>query len=144
MSMNRLKTLEDKVAYRITRAKFSVFVREDFQDLSDYDQIGRALRSLVKKKKLVRIGYGLYARARESSLSGKAIPEKPLPQLATEALERLGVDVYPSRLENAYNAGATTQVPTGRVIGVKGRISRKIGYDGKYITIERVTDLHAS
>lgn len=77
--------------------------------------------------------------ARESSLSGKAIPEKPLAQLATEALERLGVDVYPSRLENAYNTGATTQVPTGRVIGVKGRVSRKIGYDGKYINLERTT-----
>jgi len=39
----------------------------------------------------------------------------------------------------AYNEGRTTQVPTGRVVGVKGRVKRKIGYAGKYITFEYAT-----
>ena len=32
--------------------------------------------------------------------------------------------------------GKTTQVPTGPVIAVKGRISRKIGYGGTYVSYE--------
>jgi hypothetical protein len=137
MKTKRLKTLEDRVAYRIARSKRNVFVRDDFKDLSGYDQVGRSLRSLVDKKRLIKIGSGLYARARVSSLSRKTIPAKPLPALATEALDRLGVDVRPSSMEKAYNAGRTTQVPTGRVIAVQGRVSRKIGYDGKYVSFER-------
>jgi hypothetical protein len=50
----------------------------------------------------------------------------------------LKVSTFPSSFEQDYNKQQTTQVPTGRVIGVKGRITRKIGYDGKYVTFERV------
>lgn len=139
MAQKRLKTLEDKVSYRITRSKQSVFVREDFEDLGGYDQVGRALRQLARNNALVKIGYGLYAKAKQSSLSGKTVPVKPLPDLAKEALGRLGLKVYPSKLERDYNAGRTTQVPTGRRIAVKGRISRRIGYNDAYVSYERAT-----
>ena len=136
MKQGRLKSLEDRMAYRVERKRGSVFLREDFGDLADYDQVGRGLRRLVAKGKLVKIGYGLYARATRSPLSGNLIPEKSLPSLAAEALTRLKVEVRPSREARAYNEGCSTQVPTGRVLAVKGRISRKIGYDGKYVSFE--------
>ena len=136
MRRSRLKSLEDRIAYRVERKRGSVFLREDFGDLADYDQVGRSLRRLVAKGKLVKIGYGLYARATRSPLSGNTVPEKSLPSLATEALRRLKVEVRPSREARAYNEGGSTQVPTGRVLAVKGRISRKIGYDGKYVSFE--------
>ena len=81
----------------------------------------------------------MYTRAVLSPISGKTIPAKPLPALAAEALARLGVETEPSRFTRAYNSGATTQVPTGRVMAVKGRFSRKIGYDGKYAVFERAS-----
>lgn len=136
MKRNRLKSLEDRMAYRVERKRGSVFLREDFGDLADYDQVGRSLRRLVAKGKLVKIGYGLYARATRSPLSGNTVPEKSLPSLAAEALRRLKVEVQSSREARAYNEGGSTQVPTGRVLAVKGRISRKIGYDGKYVSFE--------
>lgn len=136
MTKKRLKSLKERVAYRITRSKLNVFVREDFVDLGGYDQIGRALRELVGKQRLIKIGYGLYARAQTSPLSGKSIPAKTLSTLAKEALTRLGIAISPSSFEQAYNSGLSTQVPTGRVIAVKERVSRKIGYDGKYISFE--------
>ena len=136
MRGKRLKSLEDRLAYRVNRSRQSVFVRDDFADLGGYDQVGRALRGLVAKEKLVKLGYGLYARTKVSALSGRVIPEKPLPALAAEALDRLGVDMRPSSARAAYDAGRTTQVPTGRVLAVKGRIARKIGYDGKYVSFE--------
>jgi hypothetical protein len=131
------KTLEQRIADRIARKKGDVFVRADFADLGGYDQVGRGLRNLVKRGKLVRVGYGLYARADVSPLSGKTIPRKNLPALATEALRKLNVETRPSRFAGAYNSGRSEQVPTGRRIAVKGRISRKIGYDGKYVSFER-------
>ena len=133
------KSLEKRIVERIARRKDNVFLRGDFRDLGGYDQVGRSLRRLVAKGQLVSIGYGLYVRAASSPLSGKTIPTKPLPLLAVEALKRLNVETAPSSFARAYNEGATTQVPTGRVIAVKGRVSRKIGYDGKYATFERIS-----
>ena len=139
MKTKKNKSLEKRIAERVARKKSDVLLRQDFEDLGGYDQIGRGLRQLVGKGKLVKIGYGLYARAAPSPLSGETIPTKNLPALAAEALERLNVDMEISSSAQAYNAGLTTQVPTGRVIAVKGRISRKIGYDGKYVTFERAS-----
>ena len=64
------------------------------------------------------------------------MPPKGLRTLK-EALTRLGVEVVPTRLEEAYNAGTSTQVPTGRVVGVRGRVRRQIGYDGVFLGFER-------
>ena len=58
-------------------------------------------------------------------------------ELAAEALGRLGIETVPTRMEQAYNAGKTTQVPTGRVIGVRGRVRRQISYNGFPLSYER-------
>lgn len=130
-------TLKNKIANRIKRKAGSVFLRKDFADLGGYDQVGRALRQLVQSQFLLNIGYGLYARTRTSTVTGNIVPNEPLPELAEEALLRLGVNVLPSEAERLYNEGKSTQVPTGRAICVQGRISRKIGYNGKYIYLEQ-------
>jgi hypothetical protein len=35
-----------------------------------------------------------------------------------------------------YNVGETTQVPIGRMIAIRGRVNRKIGYGGAYVSYE--------
>lgn len=137
--MLRGKSLEEKIATRISRKKSTVLLRQDFRDLGGYDQVGRALRALVAKGKILKLGYGIYAKTIQSSLTGEIVPAKPLPSLVKEALQRLGVETAPSTLEREYNAGRTTQVPTGRMIAVKGRVSRKIGYKGAYVSYERLS-----
>jgi hypothetical protein len=134
--MSKYGTIEYQIIARIARKKNDVFVRGDFSDISDYDQVGRALRNLTKKGSLIRLGYGVYARAKKSPINGETVPVAPLPVLAKEALQRLGIETAPSYLEEAYNAGKTTQVPTGRLIGVKGRVNRKLGYRGAFISYE--------
>ena len=135
--MKYSKTLEGKIAVRIARKQSVVLLREDFDDLGGYDQVGRALFALTKKGKLVKIGYGLYAKTRVSSLTGKTVPVEPLPTLARNALNRLGVAALPSQAEIDYRQGRSTQVPTGRLIGVNKRISRKIGYNNIAVNYER-------
>jgi hypothetical protein len=132
-------TIEDQIADRIARSSGEVFIRKDFDDIADYNQVGRSLCQLVAKGKIVRIGYGLYAKAGISPLSKRIVPRRGLRDLATEALKKLKVEVVPSSYDRAYNEGFSTQIPTGRVIGVKGRVSRKIGYDGKYAVFEYVS-----
>ena len=136
--MKSSKTIEYRVFARIFRKKCAVLMRVDFEDLGDYDHVGRALRKLAARGKIMKIGYGLYAKASVLPFSGELAPVKNLPEIATEALQRLGVETAPSTLEREYNAGRTTQVPTGRMIGIKGRIRRKIGYDGTYVSYERI------
>ncbi|MBE9556780.1 MAG: hypothetical protein IMF08_07980 [Proteobacteria bacterium] len=135
--MNRRETMEERVRLRIARSKSDVFLRGDFENIGGYDQIGRVLRGLVRKDELLKVGYGLYAKTDVSPLSGKIIPRVSLPEIAGQTLRKLKVRQVISDAERAYNEGGSTQVPTGRVIAVEGRISRKIGYDGKYVTFER-------
>ena len=129
-------SLQDRLEKRIARKRGDVFLRADFDDLGGYDQVGRVLRGLVRKGRLMKIGQGLYTRATTSPFNDKPVPPKGLGTL-TEALQRLGVEPQPSRLQEAYNAGKTTQVPTGRVVAVRGRVRRQIGYDGVYLKFER-------
>ena len=135
-----LKTLKSKMKYRVTRSKAAVFTPKDFFDLSERDQVGRSLRQLVVEGCLIKFGLGLYAKAKRSSLTGKLIPVQPLPLLAKEALvNKLKVSVVATEAQERYNSGRSTQVPTGRVIAVKGRVSRKMAFDGKSISYQYVS-----
>ncbi len=129
--------LQAKIEQRIARKKGDVFLRDDFSDLGGYDQVGRELRKLVRMGRLIRIGYGLYTRAAASPLDGQPVPTKSLRRLADEALTRLGIRTSETKLERAYNAGRTTQVPAGRVIAVDRRVRRKIGVRGATMSFER-------
>lgn len=132
-------TLRNRIRQRIGKSPRKVFLREDFLDIKpDYDQVGRALATLVKDGALIKLGYGLYAKAVRSRISGKLLPASPLPDVGREALKRLHVQPLPTRAETAHDEGRSTQVPTGRVVGVRSRISRRIGHDGVYLAYERV------
>lgn len=136
--MVKLNTLKDKIRYRIKRSKSSVFLLKDFDDLSDRNQTGRALRELIKENLLMKIGYGLYSVAKKSNLTDRLIPQKGLIEAGKEALTKLGVKTYPTTYETLYNNFLSTQVPTGRVIGVKSRITRKINEGGYSLKYERL------
>ena len=93
--------------------------------------------NLVEKGKLLKIGYGLYAKTKISSVNGKVLPVEPLPVLAKKSLERLGVKTVQTQAEKDYAEGRSTQIPTGRMIGVRKRVTRKIGYNDARIYYEK-------
>jgi hypothetical protein len=132
----RTETLEQRMMKRINLKRGDVFLRSDFKDMGGYDQVGRTLRGLVRQGRLLKLGYGVYTRAVKTPFSDKPLPPKGLATL-TEALKRLGVEIVPTRLEEDYNAGRTTQVPTGRVVAVRGRVRRKLGYNNISLSYER-------
>ena len=72
-----------------------------------------SLRRLTAKGRLVRIGYGSMRVRGPPPISDEVVPAKPLPALASEALEHLDVE---TNFSQAYNRGSTSHVPTGRAI----------------------------
>lgn len=135
-----LTTLKSKIKYRLSRSKDTVFTPKDFFDLSDRDQVGRVLRQLMREGQLIRFGYGLYAKASKSPYSGNIVPDKSLPSLAREALtNKLGAKIEASDATQRYNRGDSTQVPTGRVIPVKKRVTRKMAYNNQSVKLKYVS-----
>src|SRR5215469_7338751 len=118
------KTLRKRVEERIARKRGDVvFLPREFSDLGGEDQVLRVLRTLVREKQLVRLGYGVYARAVVSRLSGDPIlySKNGFLGAARQALTKLGVQWEPSEAERDYNAGRSTQIPVNSVLRVKGR-----------------------
>lgn len=122
---------------RIDDLAGNVVLRRDFEGMAGEDQIGRGIRVLARKGKLVRIGQGLYAKATVGPLSGRIVPRKDITELAREAMARLGVEVVPTRWEKDYAERKSEQVPLGRVVGVRKRVRRKISWEGRSVEFER-------
>lgn len=130
------ESLKNKIETEIFRSRQNVFMCQDFSIYGRYTKVGRVLSILVKKGILVRVGYGLYAKTRISSISGKQMLTTSLYDLGKEVMGRLGIKVVPSKMEEEYNSGRSTQIPTGRVIGIEGRVRRKVGYRGISLSFE--------
>lgn len=122
-------TIKRKVQTRVKRSKSSVFLRSDFKDIADYDQVGRALRELVRDGLLIKIGYGLYTRARINRITGNLMADNPsgADGVIIEAMEKLGVDYQFDELSNLNLSGESTQIPAKVKIKPKSaRFTRKI------------------
>lgn len=139
MISTRKKTLGDRIQYRIKRSATPVFMPTDFKDLSDSDQIGRVLRNMTRSGSLIKIGQGVYTRSKISKFNSQPTIEKPIQELAKYALAKRRIRIVPSTYEKRYNLGQSTQVPTGRRIGVIGRVSLKLGYRNQQITYEKIS-----
>ena len=122
-------TIQGKLQTRVKRSKRSVFLRSDFTDIADYDQVGRGLRNLVREGLLMKIGYGLYVRARVNRITGKLMPDNPAGAdgVLIEAMDRLGVEYQFDELSRMNLSGESTQIPANVKITPKSsRFTRKI------------------
>src|SRR5258708_27008020 len=127
--MRRPKTLREVIETRIARKRGEdVFLPREFRDLGGEDQVLRVLRILVREKRLVRLGYGVYGRAIVSRLSGDPLlySRNGFLGAARQALNKLGVAWEPSEAERDYDEGRSTQIPVNPVVRVKGRFSRRL------------------
>jgi hypothetical protein len=138
--MLQQKTLRERIEARIVRKRGDdVFLPREFRDLGGEDQVLRVLRGLVREKRMVRLGYGVYGRAVVSRLSGEPILYSPngFQGAARQALTKLGIAWEPTDAERAYNDGRSTQVPVNPVVRVKGRFSRRLSDGIRELVLER-------
>lgn len=130
-------TLSERMKRSIARRRDDVFVRSEFAKLGSEAQVSRALKELVASGVIVKLGVGVYAKAKRSVLSGAAIPVRPVDVLAPIALMKLKVKLYPSKSARKYNSGETTQIPAGNVLNTGNkRVSRKLGFGKQTIVYE--------
>lgn len=133
-----METVRDRVWDAIQNDGGAVVLRREFIGLASLSAIDRAISALCAEGLLYRIGTGIYARTRTSSVTGALIPAGSLESLAGEALQKLGVEFRASRATRAYNERRTTQLPGTIVVNVGGRrISRRIEVGGRRLNYER-------
>jgi len=120
-------SVKDRMVRSIALRKGEVVVRDDFKTMGSASQVSRALKALIEEGKIIRLGYGIYAKARPSKLSGKPVARVTLEELAQEGLQKLGVAVRLGRAQAEYASGKTTQIPVRTTFNTgQRRITRKI------------------
>lgn len=121
-------TIKARIQIRIKRSKRYVFLRQDFSDIADYDQIGRVLRGLVQEGELLKVGYGIYTKAKKNQITGKIMPACPegADAVIIEALKRLGIKSTFGEATEKYLSGESTQIPAFTQIKTPRRFTRQL------------------
>lgn len=135
------QTLKSKLLSRVEQISGNVVLRSDIDDLSDYRQLSRALRSLVRESKLAKISFGIYAKIEISQCTGNLILKEAFDDVAKEALDRLGVKWTLTTAQKEYNDGRSTQVPAKPSVKLKSRCRRKFCFQNACLAFE--DDLYA-
>ena len=129
--------LADRLQRSIKRRPGNVIFRSEITTLGSATQLTDGLNSLMKRGIIVRIGLGIYAKTRKSSVTGVSVPAGSLETLATEVLEKMGVLFSLGRDAAAYNSGATTQLPGAFIVNTGNRrISRKLEVGVRVMPVE--------
>jgi len=121
----------------IAKRADNVFVRADFKKFGSPAQVSRSINALIEQGIVLRVGVGVYVRAKPSVLSGKPIPVEPLERIAALAMRKLDVPVYPSKLASQLSGSGSSQIINTVLINTGGkRISRKISVGGRKVRYE--------
>ena len=121
-------SIKVRIQKRLSRSKRYVFLRTDFKDIAGYDQVGRVLRDLVKGGELLKVGYGVYTKARKNPITDRLMPACPggSDAVILEVLERLNVDYLLGRSSTKYLSGESTQIPAYTQIETPYRFKRRL------------------
>jgi len=118
---HRTNTLIQRVRRKLNRMDHRVVVRDDFSRLGGYVQVGRTLKTMTDSRELVRLGYGLYARTVLDD-SGERVVTDSFETLASEAFERIGVEID----------GYTKQSRDELTVHTSQAISRRLSLNNKH------------
>lgn len=116
---------------------YNVVLRADIADLSGRRQISYALKALIKAKRIVRLGYGIYGKAYQSSYIDLTVLKGGFAAATREALTRLHVPWEPGSAEQEYNIGQSTQIPMSNTVKIKSRFSRRLSYRDMTLSVEK-------
>lgn len=118
----------------------NIVTREDIEDMGSPRQISRCFKDLVEMGELVKIGYGVYAKAYISESLNKPVIQGGFGQACKEALTKKGVKWEPGSAEQAYNAGLSTQVPVRTIVQLKSRYRGHLSYGNRKLIAEKGTN----
>ena len=129
--------LEERLLRSVRKRAGNIVLRSDVASLGSASQLSVALGALQQRGVLVRIGMGVYAKTRVSTVTGAVIPAGSLETLSREVLRRLGIAVTAGRAAVDYNEGHSTQLPGTLVVNTgRRRIQRDITVGGRRLVYE--------
>jgi hypothetical protein len=130
-------TVKERIYASLRTSGDGVFLRKEFDRFGDYRQVSRAVKDLSADGLIVKVGYGVYARARKSTLSDRTVPEASLISIGLEAMRKLGVKADVGKEARALRDGESTQVPMLPIISIgNSRVCRKIGFGNRALVYE--------
>ncbi len=130
-------SLKFKVLERIMQMPGNVVLRKDIEDMGSPRQVSRCFKDLIAMNKLVKIGQGIYAKARPSEYISRPIIIAGFGSACKEALTKLKVKWEPGTAEQEYNSGLSTQVPVRTIVRLKSRFRGQLGYGNRKLLIEK-------
>lgn len=129
--------LNQRLKTSIAKRSDNVFVRADFKKFGSPAQVSRSINAMIEQGIVLRVGVGVYVRAKPSVLTGKPIPVEPLERIATLAMQKLDVPVYPSLISTQLAKANSTQIINTVLINTGGkRVSRKISVGERKVRYE--------
>lgn len=126
-----------EVLQRIEQMPGQVILRKDVSDMGNKLRVDRALAALIKLGKIIRIGYGVYAKAEMTLwLDEPVITGQGFDSACLEALNRLQVKWELARVAKDYNEGRSTQVPVRTMVRLKSRFRGHLADGNKFLFFE--------
>ncbi|QDQ28357.1 hypothetical protein FNU76_19480 [Chitinimonas arctica] len=122
--------LEDRMRRSIQRRSGNLVFRSDLAALGSPTQVTHALGALVHEGELLRLGIGIYAKAKREAYGGRVRPLASLETIIREAAQRLGLGPHGS--VSSVAAGGTEEAMLVIETDMP-RISRKLVIDGKIV-----------
>lgn len=130
-------SLKFKVLECIRQLPGNIVLRQDIEALGSPRQITRCLKDLMGLGELVKIGYGIYAKAYISEYLNKPIIKGGFGLVSKESLTKLGIKWEVGTAEQEYNAGLSTQIPVQTIIRLKSRFRARISYGNRKLIMEK-------
>lgn len=134
------RTVEE---YLTSRPDEVAFLRSEFDGCGQSRSgVNKALQTLIRDGKLIKVGYGSYVKAKTIANPSTGdlivVPSVFREQWGAQMLRKLGVDPKPDSATRAYNENRSTQVPAWFAFDVgSSRIRRKIEFGKGRLVYER-------
>lgn len=120
----------------VGQASAAVILREDVVTLGSSRQVSRGLKTLVEDGELIKLGYGVYAKAAPSEYLDRPVIRVGFTEACIEALERFGIPWEPGQAIKDYNEGRSQQVPARFTVRLRSRFRRKLAYGNRTLRVE--------
>ena len=127
-----------RIAQSITRSSRDIFLRSELATFGTPSRVTRAINELIRAGKIMRLGYGIYAKTEPSVVTGNPVPRKVLETLTKEAFNSLHIPIELGKARADYAEGKTTQIPMSVVVSTgKKRVSRKLRLGNREVIYEK-------
>jgi hypothetical protein len=127
-----------RICQSIARSPRDVFLREDLALFGTPSRVTRAISDLIKDGRIVRLGYGVYAKTVPSIVTGNPVPRKVLETLTAEVFNSLRIPIDLGTARSNYAAGRTTQVPMSVIVSTGSRrVNRKLKLGNREVIYEK-------